>query len=92
MRHIYDEFVAAAAPILDAREAPLHLGEHDLVGSISPPAAQRFVAAMNDESARGEQYRLVLPGELSARFAREFESTSSTACRATQCPPVSGGL
>jgi hypothetical protein len=28
---------------------------------------------MNDESARGTQYRVVLRGELSSRFAGEFE-------------------
>jgi len=70
----------------------VHLGERELDGSISPPIAQGFAAAMNGESARGEQYRLVLPGELSARFAREFEGTWSTACRSIQRPPVSGGL
>ena len=68
-----DEFVVAAARVLDAREAPVHLGEYELDGSISPPAAQSLAAAMNGESARGEQYRLVLRGELSDGFAREFE-------------------
>ena len=66
-------FVVAAALILDAREALLHLGEHEGDGSISPPFAQRFAAMMNGESARGRQYRLVLQGELSDRFAGEFE-------------------
>jgi hypothetical protein len=51
----------------------VHLGEHELDDSISPPAAQGFVAAMQGEPARGRQYRLVLPGGLSARFARELE-------------------
>jgi hypothetical protein len=40
---------------------------------MSPPVAQRFVAMMNGESAIGRQYRLVLRGELSDRFASEFE-------------------
>jgi hypothetical protein len=66
-------FVVAAALVLDAREARVHLGEHELDGSISPPVAQRFAAAMNGESASGRQYRLVLRGELSDRFAGEFE-------------------
>ena len=47
--------------------------KHELDGSISPPVAQRFAAVMNGESASGRQYRLVLRGELSDRFAKEFE-------------------
>jgi hypothetical protein len=67
------EFVLAAALGLGAREAPVHLGERELDGSASPPLAQDFAAVMNGESARGRQYRLVLRGELSDRFAGEFE-------------------
>jgi hypothetical protein len=67
------EFVVAGALVLGAREALVHLGEHELGGSISPPAAQGFAAVMNGESAIGRQYRLVLRGELSDRFAGEFE-------------------
>jgi hypothetical protein len=57
----------------------VHLGEHELDGSISPLVAQGFGAAMHDESARGEQYRPVLPSEFSDRFPRVFEGTWSTA-------------
>ena len=63
-------------------EAPVHLGEHELDGSISPPVAQRFAAVMNGESPSGRQYRLVLRGELSDRFAGEFEACTWSESRA----------
>jgi hypothetical protein len=84
--------LAAARSHSTTSRRRVHLGEHELDGSISPPVAQGFVTAMNGESARGRQYRLVLRGEFSARFAREFEGTWSTACRSIQRPPVSRGL